>query len=208
VEFFIHFFDLVAKDLLEAVEESHTSGEVNRALNSTFIALIPKVNGPTNFGDFRPIALCNLCYKIITKIIATRLRPILSRTLSEEQFGFLKGRQIIDAIGTAQECLHSIKEKKIQALILKIDLQKAYDCLSWDYLRLVLLQCGFGLSMTNWIMGCISSATFAVLVNGEPTDFFRSGRGLRQGCPLSSLLFILVMEGLSLALNHNKDLVS
>jgi hypothetical protein len=129
---------------MEAVEESRIKGEVIKSLNSTFIALIPKVNGPTNFGDFRPITLCNLCYKVISKIIAQRLRPILYRSLSEEQFGFLKGRQINDAIGIAQECLHNIKEKKLQALILKIDLRKAYDCISWDFLRLVLLQCGFG----------------------------------------------------------------
>jgi hypothetical protein len=204
VEFFLNYFDLVAKDLLEAVEESRLSGEVKRSLNSNFIALIPKVNGPATFGDFRPIALCNLCYKIISKIIAKRIRPILSRALSEEQFGFLKGRQIIDAIGMAQECLHSIREKKLQALILKIDLKKAYDCVSWDYLRLVLMQCGFGLPTIKWIMGCVSSATYAILINGEPTDFFNSGRGLRQGCPLSPLLFILVMEGLSLALKDSQ----
>jgi hypothetical protein len=142
-----------------AIEEARIRGEVNQNLNSTFITLIPKVNGPATFGDFRPIALCNLCYKIISKIIAKRIRPILSRTLSEEQFGFLKGRQIIDAIGTAKECLHSIKEKKLQALILKIDLKKAYDNISWDFLRLVLIQCGFGLPTTRWIMGCITSAT-------------------------------------------------
>jgi len=124
VEFFLHFFDLVANDLLEAVEESRLSREVNRTMNSTFIALIPKVNGPATFGDFQPIALCNLCYKIISKIIAKRIRPILSHALSEKQFGFLKGWQIIDAIGSVQECLDSIREKKLQALILKIDLKK------------------------------------------------------------------------------------
>jgi hypothetical protein len=162
---------------------------VNRSINSTFIALIPKVNGSASFGDFRPIALCNLCYKIITKIIANRIRPILSRTISKEQFGFLKGRQIIDAIGTVQECIHSIREKKLQAMILKIDLKKAYDCISWDYLRLVLLQCGFGLQTTKWIMGCITTTTYAILINGEPTDFFNSGRGLRQGCLLITFAF-------------------
>jgi hypothetical protein len=149
--------------------------------------------------------LCNLCYKIITKIIAKRIRPILSRTLSEEQFGFLKGRQIIDAIGTAQECIHNIREKKLQAMILKIDLKKAYDCISWDFLRLVLLQCGFGLPTTKWIMGCITTTTYAILINGEPTDFFNSGRGLRQGCLLSPLLFLLVMEGLSLAIKKSQE---
>jgi hypothetical protein len=114
----------------------------------------------------------------------------------------LKGRQIIYAIGTAQECLHNIREKKLQALILKIYLRKDYDFINWDFLRLVLLQCGFVLTTTKWIMGCITSTKFAVLINGEPSDFFHSGRGLRQGFPLSPLLFILIMEDLSLALKR------
>jgi len=205
VELFLNFFDLVANDLLEVVEDSRLSSVVNGSINSTFLAHIPKVSGPATFGDFRPIALCNLCYKIISKIIAKRIRLILSRTLSEEQFVFLKGRQIIDAIGTTQECLHNIIEKKLQAMILKIDLKKAYDCISWDFLRLVLLQCGFRLPTTKWIMGCVSSATYAILINGEPTEFFKCGRGLKQGCPLSPLLFILVLESLSLASKKGQE---
>jgi hypothetical protein len=118
--------------------------------------------------------------------------------------GFLGGRQIQDAIGTAHECIHSIKKNKQKALLLKLDLQKAYDCISWDYLRMVLIQVGFGTLMTNWILACVDSASFAVLVNGEPTEFFKSGRGLRQGCPLSPLLFILVMESLSLLLKNSQ----
>jgi hypothetical protein len=113
VEFYISFFELVANDLLLAIEESCFKGAVIRSLNSNFIALIPKVNGPSTFGDFQPISLCNLNYKIITKILASRLRLILSRSLAEEQFGFLKGRQITDVMGTTQECLHSIREKRL-----------------------------------------------------------------------------------------------
>jgi hypothetical protein len=204
VEFFLSFFELVGHDLLDMVEETRIRGEVISSINSTFLALIPKVNNPSSFSDFHPIALCNLCYKIIAKVIAKRIRPILSRSLSEEQLGFLKGRQILDAIGTAQECLHSIKNKKLQAIILKLDLKKAYDCTNWDFLRLILLQCGFGLPTTNWIMACVSSTTYAILINGEASNFFKSNRGLRQGCPLSPLLFIMVMEGLSLALKKHK----
>jgi hypothetical protein len=114
--------------------------------------------------------------------------------------GFLKGRQILDAIGTARECLHSIKSKKIQAIILKLDLKKAYDCTNWYFLRLILLQSGFGISITNWIMACVISTSFVILINGEASKFFKSCRGRTQGCPLSPLLFILDMEGLSLSL--------
>jgi hypothetical protein len=141
---------------------------------------------------------------MITKIIANQIKPILSRSLSGEQLGFLKGRQILDAIGTAHECLHNIKTKKSKALILKLDLKKAFDCIDWDYLRLILTQSGFSLSFIKWIMSGVTTANFSVLVNGEPSPFFRSGRGLRQGCPLSPLLFILVMEGLSLLLKQKQ----
>jgi hypothetical protein len=175
VEFFLFFFDMVGPDLLAMVEDTRIRGEVIHPINSTFLALILKSNRPLSFSDYRPIALCNLCYKIITKIIARRIRPILSRTLSEEQLGFLKGRQILDAIGTTQECLHSIKAKKLQAVILKLDLKKAYDCTNWDYLRLMLLHCGFGHHMTKWIMGCVTSTSFSILINGEATNFFNSG---------------------------------
>jgi len=172
VEFFIYFFDLVGDELLEAVEDSMNRGEVVRALNSNFLSLIPKVNKPSSFDDFRPISLCNMCYKLIEKIIANRIKPILSRSLSEEQLGFLKGRQIQYSIGTAQECLHSITMKKLKALVLKLDLKKDYDCINWDYLRLILIQTGFGLQTTNWIRSCVSASTFAVLLNGETTCFF------------------------------------
>jgi hypothetical protein len=138
----------VGPELLELVEDSRLHGKISGALNSTFLTLIPKANHPT-FGDYRPIALCNLCYKLISKIIANRIKPILSRFLSREQLGFLKGRQILDAIGTAQECLHNIHHKKSRALILKLDLKKAFDCIDWDYLRLILTQLGFSHSIDN-----------------------------------------------------------
>jgi hypothetical protein len=171
VEFFIHFFDLVGGDLLDMVEESRLKGYISGGLNSTFIALIPKVNKPLTFGDYRPISFCNLCYKIISKIIENWIKPILSRSLSEEQLGFLQGRQIQDAIGIVHECLHSIKKKKLKSLVLKLDLQKAYDCINWDLLRMILLQIGLGLRVTNWIMSCVVSTSFAVLINGEAIRF-------------------------------------
>jgi hypothetical protein len=109
----------------------------------------------------------------------------------------LENRQIIDAIGIAQEALHSIKIKKSKALILKLDMMKAYDRVDWSFLRLVLLQIGLNLEATDWIMGCVRSTNFSVLINGSPSGFFRISRGLRQGCPLSPLLFLIIVEGLS-----------
>jgi hypothetical protein len=204
VELYLHFFDIMGQDLLDVVEDARTRGVINPQLNNTYIVLIPKSNLPRHFKDFRPISLCNLCYKLISKIIARRIRPLLSRALSEEQLGFLKGRQILDAVGVAQECIHSLKSRNQQAILLKLDLKQAFDCVNWNFLHLILLQCGFGLVITNWILGCISSATLAVLINGEATKTFRCERGLRQGCPLSPLLFILILEGLSILLKNSQ----
>ena len=92
VEFFLAFFDLVGEDLVLAVEQAILHGKVTGALNSTFLTLIPKCEKPLTFADFRPISLCNLVYKIISKIAAIRLKPILNRSLSAHQFGFLKDR--------------------------------------------------------------------------------------------------------------------
>ena len=107
----------------------------------------------------------------------------------------------MDVIGLAQEALHSMEIKKKKVVVLKLELKKAYHCVKWDFLWLVLLQIGLSLHLVNWIMGCVSSSSFVVLINGSPTKFFKSSRGLRQGFPMSSLLFILLMEGLSLALH-------
>ena len=93
--------------------------------------------------------------------------------------------------------MHSIKLKKNKSIILKLDMVKAYDRVSWDILRLVLLQVGLSLEAINWIMGCINSPNFAVLENCEPTSFFKKTRGLRQGYSLSPLLFLFIIEGLS-----------
>lgn len=179
------------------VEESRTSGCLYHAINSTFIALISKIDTPSSFDDYRPISLCNCLYKIISKIIANCLRPILAKHIAPQQFAFLEDQQIHEAIGSAQEALHSIWSKHLKSIILKIDLSKAFDRVSWLYIKMLLIHLGFPLPLINWIMSCVTTPTFNVLINGSASHFFHSERGLRQGCSLPPLLFLIVMEGLS-----------
>ena len=127
MEFFLTFLDILGPLLVNLVESSRVLGRVALAINSTFLALIPKLDLPVSFADFRPISLCNLCYKPISKITALRLKPFLDSSISYQQFGFLNNRQIIEPIAIAQEVLHTVKIHKRSALILKLDLSKAFD---------------------------------------------------------------------------------
>ena len=130
-EFYLGFYDFLGGDLLMVVEESRREGFKHPLLNSTFLALIPKKYSLGKFEDSRPISLCNSIYKIISKIIAKRLKEVLSTHISKKQFGFLDGRQIHEAIGVAQEGLHSIKTKHLKGVVIKIDLSKSYDRENW-----------------------------------------------------------------------------
>jgi hypothetical protein len=135
-ELFQTFFYLMGEDLHKAIEESICKGFIPSALNANLFALIPKVSKPNSFHEFRPISLCNFVYKVISKIIASRMKYKLASFISFEQFGFLKERLIFDVVGITQECLHTVKTKKMSSIILKLDLKNAYDKVSWQFLHI------------------------------------------------------------------------
>jgi hypothetical protein len=185
------FYELIGVDLLKVVE-SRRNGRMHAPFNSTFITLILKSDDPQSFDEFRPISLCNCIYKIVAKIIAQQLKPFLLDSISKEQFGFLEGYQIHEAIGVSQEGLHGLKSSRSQGAILKINLSKAYDRVNYSFIRLMLTHLGIEVPFIKWVMDCISSVSFSVLINGASSSFFSSERGFRQGCPLSPLIFLLV----------------
>eukprot|EP00253_Pinus_taeda_P003892 PITA_03892 len=202
VKFFQHFFEFIDDKLVEVVEESKRTGSIYHSFNSTFLGLIPKSDLLGSFEEFRPISLCTCVYKIIAKVIASRLKPFLSRNISPEQFGFLNSRQIHEAIGFSQETLHSLKswEKSCS----ENRLSKAFERISWLYLRLLLTHLGFRYDFVKQIMSCISSFSIAILINGAASSFFSPERILFQGCPLSPLLFLLGVEDISLMIHDAK----
>lgn len=181
VEFYLGIWDIIGDELCQLVEETRCKGFISGAMNSTFIALIPKVTKPSSFDDFRPISLCNFIYKLIPKIIVERLKPFLANCITSEQFGFLHHRLIHDVVGLAQEGIHTIKTKDIPVILLKLGLVKAYDKIDWTFLRLLLLHIGLEQDLVGWIMACVTNVKFAVLVNGSPSPFFSSSRGLDRG---------------------------
>eukprot|EP00253_Pinus_taeda_P017716 PITA_17716 len=175
------------------------------AINSTFYALIPKGDNLEDANGFRPIALCNVIYKIITSMMARRLKPLLDKLISVEQTGFVEGRQILDGLVVTQEVIHSLKVKKQKGMMIKLDMSKAYDRLSWNYLGKVLESFGFSRRWIDWIHSLISSPNFSILVNGTPSKTFTASRGIRQGDPLSPFLFILAAEGLGRFIKKERE---
>ena len=125
------------------MEDSRSSKLVLKAINASFIALIPKQEKATTPDKFRPIALCNVVYKIISKVIANRLKHLLPTLLSEEKTRFVEGRQILNNILQAHEVVHSLKSNKKAGMIMQLDLEKFYDKLSWSYIKAVLRAYGF-----------------------------------------------------------------
>jgi hypothetical protein len=177
--FFQHCWEIIKSDLTKMIRKSQASSKLGGSTNSAFLALIPKEKGALSFSRFMPISLCNTSYKILTKVIANRLKNVLPLIVPENQGGFIKGRQIADNIILVQEALHSSLHSKDKGMIIKLDLANAFDRVNHNFLFEVMKKFGFDQSFVNWIRACIGSPWIAPMVNGRVTNFFKASRGLR-----------------------------
>nr|KYP34061.1 Transposon TX1 uncharacterized [Cajanus cajan] len=205
--FYKRFWEVCGEDILSSCNSWLEAGVLPPHINDVVIALIPKCPNPSNMKELRPIALCNVIYKILSKALANRLKPLLHKCVSVEQAAFVQDRLITDNVLVANEAIHYLRcnnKKTKHEAALKIDISKAFDRLSWNYLRCIMERLGFCNKWVSWMMMCITSVHFQVLLNGNRVGSIVPGRGLRQGDPISPYLFILGMEGLSSLIHKAK----
>lgn len=186
VLFYQQSWSVIKHDVVHMVNEFLGSGVFDDRINQTNICLIPKTVRPSRTTELRPISLCNVAYKIISKVLCQRLKGLLPNLISETQSAFVSGRLISDNILIAHEMFHGLRtnnacKEKFMAII--TDMSKTYDRVEWSFMERLLLKIGFCPIWVSRVMTCISSVQYQVLINGQPKRNIVHERGLRQGDP-------------------------
>ncbi|CAA7058283.1 unnamed protein product [Microthlaspi erraticum] len=203
VEFFKASWDVLGTELEGSVLKFFEANFIPTSLNATSLVLIPKRPGAEELKDFPPIACLNTVYKLITKLLSERLKLVMSTIIAPNQTAFVKDRLLLENVLLASEIMQDYHREVIgRRITLKIDISKAFDSVRWDFLLNVLASYHIPDSFSKWVRCCGCNPSLSVSINGITSGYFRGKTGLRQGDPLSPILFVMVMNVLSQMLNR------
>jgi len=191
------YWGTLKKEVSGALKFFHREGKIPKGCNASFITLIPKSDNPQSLEEYRPISLVGCMYKILTKVLSNRIKKVIEKVIDGSQSAFLSNRGLLDSVLVVNEVLEDLKRRRKKGVIVKLDFEKAYDSVSWEFLFYMMGRLGFCGRWIQWIKACLESATVSVLVNGSPTKEFKPSRGLRQGDPMAPFLFLIVAQGLA-----------
>ncbi|GKU96282.1 hypothetical protein SLEP1_g9530 [Rubroshorea leprosula] len=155
----------IKADVVGFVQEFHRNGKLVYGSNASFIVLIPKVDNPQKIEEYRPISLIGVMYKIIAKLLANRLRKVLPKIIGEQQMAFIGGRQLVEGAVVANEIIDEAKRKKMKSFLFKVDFEKAYDKVCWEFIDYMLMRMGFSITWRKWIQECLRSKGLNGLVS-------------------------------------------
>jgi len=188
---------MLEKDVMGAIKHFHSEGKIPKGCNASFITMIPKSENPQSLEEYRPISLVGCLYNILTKVLSRRIKKVIEKVIDGSQSAFLSSRGLLDSVLVVNEVMDDLKRRRKSGVIVKLDFEKAYDSVSWEFLFYMMRRLGFCGKWIQWIRACLESATISVLVKGSPTKEFKPSRGLRQGDSIAPFLFLIVAQGLA-----------
>ena len=207
IEFYKVFWSNIKDYFIKAMQFSYENGALSFTQKQGLISLIPKKDkSPLLLKNWRPLSLLNADYKILSKIIATRIKTVLPEIIHPDQTGFLKGRYIGENIIKVLNLLEYAEGEQVPALLMLVDYEKAFDSVEWSFVKECLTFFNFGDTIIKWVDILYNNISSCISNNGWFSEFFKPSRGVRQGCPLSPYLFIIVAEIFAISIRKNENI--
>ena len=197
IEFYCVCWPLLGSLIVDSFNSAFNNGSLSISQQRGVITLLHKKNEPELLKNWRPVSLLCTDYKILTQVLSNRVSNVISNIVNPDQVGYIKGRFVGEIVRLIDDMYHYTARHNIPGAVLYVDFEKAFDCINWEFMHQSLERFGFGPEFRRWVKVIYSDVQSCIINNGWMSNFFSLTRGVRQGCPLSALLFVMCVEVLA-----------